>query len=59
MLMYEEYDEEKAAQIEAFVEYGLNEGQTFSEELGYIPLPQNGRERVADVISDSDEIEVQ
>ncbi len=62
MLMYEEYDEEKGAQLEAMIEYGLNEGQSFADELGYIPLPQNVRERVAeaaDVISDSYEIEVQ
>lgn len=62
MLMYEEYDEETGAQIEAMVEYGLNEGQSFAEELGYVPLPENVRQRVAeaaDGISDSYEIEVQ
>lgn len=62
MLMYEEYEEPTAAQIEAMIEYGLNEGQTFADELGYIPLPANVRERVAeaaDVISDEYEIEVQ
>ncbi|MEG3846996.1 phosphate ABC transporter substrate-binding protein PstS [Microcoleus sp. herbarium19] len=54
-------DPSKAKAIEAMVEYGLNEGQKVSSELGYVPLPQNVREKVAaaaDVISPDYKIEV-
>ncbi|MEO1070283.1 MAG: phosphate ABC transporter substrate-binding protein PstS, partial [Cyanobacteria bacterium J06638_6] len=49
MLVYGEYDDpQKAMAVEAMVEYGLNEGQEVAPELGYIPLPKNVRERVAE-----------
>ncbi|MEG4170841.1 MULTISPECIES: phosphate ABC transporter substrate-binding protein PstS [unclassified Microcoleus] len=54
-------DPNKAKTIEAMVEYGLNEGQKVSSELGYVPLPQNVREKVAaaaDGISPDYKIEV-
>jgi phosphate transport system substrate-binding protein len=54
-------DANKAKAIEAMVEYGLNEGQKVSSELGYVPLPQNVREKVAaaaDGISPDYKIEV-
>jgi phosphate transport system substrate-binding protein len=54
-------DPNKAKAIEAMVEYGLNEGQKVSSELGYVPLPQNVREKVAaaaDGISPEYKIEV-
>jgi len=54
-------DPNKAKAIEAMVEYGLNEGQKVSAELGYVPLPQNVREKVAaaaDGISADYKIEV-
>lgn len=41
LLVYGEYD--NAAKLDAlkkFVKYGLTEGQKFSSELGYIPLPE-------------------
>lgn len=48
MLLYPQYaDAEKAKGIEAMVEFGLNEGQTMAPTLGYVPLPQNVREKVA------------
>ncbi|MBE9194751.1 phosphate ABC transporter substrate-binding protein PstS [Synechocystis sp. LEGE 06083] len=48
MLLYPQYaDAEKAKGIEAMVEFGLNEGQTMAPALGYVPLPQNVREKVA------------
>lgn len=48
MLVYEEYsDPDIAKAVEATIEYGLNEGQTVATDLGYVPLPQNVRERVA------------
>lgn len=40
-------DPNKAQAIEAMVEYGLTEGQKVSSELGYIPLPQSVKEKVA------------
>ncbi|WP_449419563.1 phosphate ABC transporter substrate-binding protein PstS [Phormidium nigroviride] len=54
-------DPNKAKSIEAMIEYGLNEGQKVSAELGYVPLPQNVREKVAaaaDGISTDYKIEV-
>jgi phosphate transport system substrate-binding protein len=54
-------DPNKAKAIEAMVEYGLNEGQKVSSELGYVPLPQNVKEKVAlaaDGISADYKIEV-
>jgi phosphate transport system substrate-binding protein len=54
-------DPNKAKVIEAMVEYGLNEGQKVSGELGYVPLPQNVREKVAaaaDGISPDYKIEI-
>ncbi|NJK67229.1 MAG: phosphate ABC transporter substrate-binding protein PstS [Microcoleus sp. CSU_2_2] len=54
-------DPNKAKAIEAMVEYGLNEGQKVSSELGYVPLPQSVKEKVAaaaDGISADYKIEV-
>ena len=54
-------DPNKAQAIEAMVEYGLNEGQKVSSELGYVPLPQSVKEKVAaaaDGISPDYKIEV-
>lgn len=55
MLAYGQYDDAAKAQgIEKMIEYGLNEGQQVSSELGYIPLPENVRQKVleaADKIS--------
>jgi phosphate transport system substrate-binding protein len=48
LLVYENYaDRKKAKAVEMMIEYGLTEGQTFSTELGYVPLPPNVIERVA------------
>ncbi|MGF1567810.1 MAG: phosphate ABC transporter substrate-binding protein PstS [Nodosilinea sp.] len=55
IMAYEEYpDAAKAKAMEVMIEYGLNQGQEVAGSLGYVPLPQNVRERVAaaaDVIS--------
>lgn len=54
-------DPNKAKTIEAMVEYGLTEGQKVSAELGYVPLPQNVKEKVAaaaDGISPDYKIEI-
>jgi phosphate transport system substrate-binding protein len=48
MLAYDQYDDPmKAKAMEIMIEYGLNEGQQAAPALGYVPLPQNVRERVA------------
>src|SRR5579863_63958 len=40
MLCYKKYGDPKtAAVVKSLVEFGLGQGQSFSEELGYIPLP--------------------
>jgi phosphate transport system substrate-binding protein len=55
MLAYGQYpDANKAQGLEKMIEYGLNEGQKISPDLGYIPLPDNVRQKVleaADKIS--------
>ena len=54
-------DPNKAKAIEAMVEYGLTEGQKVTSELGYVPLPQSVKEKVAlaaDGISADYKIEV-
>lgn len=49
ILAYQTYDDpEKAKAVEAAIEYGLNEGQQIAPELGYIPLPPNVRQKVAE-----------
>ncbi|MDJ1181123.1 phosphate ABC transporter substrate-binding protein PstS [Roseofilum sp. BLCC_M91] len=62
LLAYQQYDDpEIAKSLEAVIEYGLNEGQAISSDLGYIPLPDNVRQKVAelaDTISPEYTIEV-
>jgi len=42
LLTYKKYDNEKtAAAVKDVVRYCLNDGQKVSEEMGYVPLPQN------------------
>jgi len=49
MMVYESYeDPDKAKAVEGMVQYGLTEGQEIAPELGYVKLPQNVRERVAE-----------
>jgi len=48
LLCYKKYsDPDKAAAIKSVVQYGLTQGQSFSVDLGYIPLPPN----VVDAVS--------
>ena len=62
MLVYKTYDNPETAQaVETAIEYGLNEGQQTAPELGYIPLPPNVRQKVAetaDVISPDRQIAI-
>lgn len=46
MLMYQHQDEEMAAALREFIEYGLTQGQKDAPKLGYIPLPENVIEKV-------------
>lgn len=42
MIFYKRYPNPKTAEmLKSVVEYGLDQGQSFSESLGYIPLPAN------------------
>ncbi|MEQ8754757.1 MAG: phosphate ABC transporter substrate-binding protein PstS [Coleofasciculus sp. G1-WW12-02] len=62
LLAYQDYPEpETAKSLEATIEYMLTEGQEIAPELGYVKLPQNVREKVAeaaDVISPDYDIDV-
>ena len=63
MLIYGKYDDVAIAQgIKKMIEYCLNEGQKVSADLGYIPLPDNVRQKVAataDKISSNYNIKLQ
>ncbi|MEL7036381.1 MAG: phosphate ABC transporter substrate-binding protein PstS [Cyanobacteria bacterium J06592_8] len=49
LLAYQDYpDAEIAKSVEAMVEYGLNQGQKIAPQLGYIALPDNVRQKVAE-----------
>jgi phosphate transport system substrate-binding protein len=40
LLLYQKYDDpEKGSALRDFVAWGLSSGQTFSQKLGYLPLP--------------------
>jgi len=42
LLCYKKYKDPKtAAVLKSVIRYGLSQGQSFSVELGYIPLPAN------------------
>ena len=48
MLVYPQYDDpEKAKGMEAMIEFGLNQGQKMAPALGYVPLPDVVRQKVA------------
>lgn len=50
LLVYKSYDDPaKAKAMETAIEYCLNEGQQIAPQLGYIPLPTNVRQKVAQV----------
>jgi phosphate transport system substrate-binding protein len=41
LLLYQKYDNAQTAEtVKKFVNWGLTDGQKFSEDLGYIPLPK-------------------
>lgn len=48
ILAYKTYDDPvKAKAMEVMIQYGLNEGQEVSKELGYVPLPDSVKQKVA------------
>lgn len=48
MLFYQDQDDDKAAALRRLVEYGVKEGQKIADSMGYIPLPENVRQKVLD-----------
>jgi phosphate transport system substrate-binding protein len=47
ILAYQKYDDpNKAKAIKEVINWAVNDGQTFSKELGYVPLPENVVEKV-------------
>jgi phosphate transport system substrate-binding protein len=46
LLLYKKYDDSQIGEaVKKFVNFGLTDGQKFSEELGYIPLPKEVAEK--------------
>jgi phosphate transport system substrate-binding protein len=42
LLCYKKYQDPKIAEtLKSLIQYGVTQGQSFSVELGYIPLPAN------------------
>ena len=42
LLCYKKYDKANVMEaVKALIKFGLTQGQTYSEELGYVPLPAN------------------
>ncbi len=53
MLVYKQYDDpNKAIAVETMIQYGLTKGQEQSLKLGYVPLPTNVVERVAETANE-------
>ncbi|NJL01597.1 MAG: phosphate ABC transporter substrate-binding protein PstS [Spirulinaceae cyanobacterium SM2_1_0] len=56
IMAYQEYeDAAKAEALKEVLTWALNEGQTMSEELGYIPLPENVVARVQEAVDSINE----
>ena len=48
LLVFKKYeDPKKAIGMQVLVDYAINDGQKVSEQLGYIPLPKEVRQKVA------------
>ncbi|NJL84520.1 MAG: phosphate ABC transporter substrate-binding protein PstS [Chloroflexaceae bacterium] len=51
LLLYPEYDDpNKARALQALVNYGLDQGTEAAQELGYVPLPSDLAQRVAETV---------
>jgi phosphate transport system substrate-binding protein len=56
ILAYEQYSPDKGEAFKNMIDWALTEGQTYSEELGYVPLPENVVQKVEAAL---EEIQVQ
>ena len=50
MLVYDRYPADKLEVLRSFLRFCLGEGQSYSEQLGYVPLPENVTARVLDAV---------
>jgi phosphate transport system substrate-binding protein len=52
LLLYENYDDQaKATALKDLVQWGLTEGQQFSEDLGYVPIPEGVVEKATQALT--------
>ena len=52
LLLYPSYDEPAKAQaLQSVIDWALNSGDSYAEQLGYIPLPQDVEQRVVETIN--------
>ncbi|UJF17413.1 phosphate ABC transporter substrate-binding protein PstS [Vibrio sp. SS-MA-C1-2] len=51
MIRKEALKEGSSAELQKFVNYILNEGQASAEKMGYIPVPQNLKQKMTDAIA--------
>ncbi|WP_036479709.1 phosphate ABC transporter substrate-binding protein PstS [Myxosarcina sp. GI1] len=53
MLLYPEYDDPNKAQaLQSMIDWALNSGDQYAQELGYIPLPQDVEQRVMQTVTE-------
>src|SRR6185312_11413370 len=50
LLLYKQYDNQRAEAIKSFVEWGLTEGQQYLEPLGYIRLSPKAETMAMDAV---------
>lgn len=54
ILLYPEYDDPAKAQaLQDVIDWALNDGDQYAEELGYIPLPQDVEQRVLATVQET------
>ena len=46
MLFYKDQDDAKAEALRKLVKYGVEQGQTIADSMGYIPLPEKVQQKV-------------
>jgi phosphate transport system substrate-binding protein len=51
LLLYPEYqDSEKVQALQDVIDWALNNGDQYAQELGYIPLPEDVKQRVVETV---------
>ncbi len=51
LLIYPEYeDASKAQALQSVIDWALNNGDQYAQQLGYIPLPQDVEQRVMETL---------